>query len=371
MSEWDRCRWAWNQSVATSRAAHALDEECGPVRIQRELTVWRAEHEWLRAGSSVVQQQVLRDFSTARAKALLDRKNKLPMRQRRGMPLFKKRGVSPASLNYTKRGFSIREGRLILAGGLSCAVVWSRELPSEPASVRVFQDSLGHWYASFVVEIEVEELPVGSQPIGVDWGVRQTATTTDELFDLDHSEFDRAVQLKATKYQRMMARRKPARGQETSKGYELAKRAAAKERARARRQRSDAHNKWAKRIVREHHQLAVEDFKPKFLAKTKMARKSQDAGIALAKQALVWQAAKHGRDLRLIDPKYTTQDCSECGARAKHHIDLSMRIYECASCGMLKTRDRNSADLMVVRAGFDPADTDRISLECPQGSQAA
>ena len=43
-----------------------------------------------------------------------------------------------ASLNYTKRGFRLREGRLHLAGGIVVTVVWSRELSAEPSSVRVY-----------------------------------------------------------------------------------------------------------------------------------------------------------------------------------------------------------------------------------------
>jgi len=55
LAEWDRCRWVWNQCVATSRAAHKAGEECGPARLDKMLTSWRAEHEWLREGASVPQ----------------------------------------------------------------------------------------------------------------------------------------------------------------------------------------------------------------------------------------------------------------------------------------------------------------------------
>jgi putative transposase len=49
-------------------------------------------------------------------------------------------------------------------------VVWSRELPSDPTSVRVYQDSLGHWFASFVVHREVEATAEVQGSIGIDWG---------------------------------------------------------------------------------------------------------------------------------------------------------------------------------------------------------
>jgi hypothetical protein len=83
---------ATRQCVARSKKAHAEGEKCGPARLDKMLTEARAITPWLRKGSSVPQQQLIRDFGTSRAKAL-----------------------------------------------------------AEPSSVRVYQDSIGHWYASFVV----------------------------------------------------------------------------------------------------------------------------------------------------------------------------------------------------------------------------
>lgn len=61
---------------------------------------------------------------------------------------------------------------------------WSaRELPSEPSSVRIYRDALGHWYASFLVEAAVQPLPETGTVLGVDWGVREIATTTDPAYD--------------------------------------------------------------------------------------------------------------------------------------------------------------------------------------------
>ena len=83
--------------------------------------------------------------------------------------------------------------------------------------------------------------------------------------------------------------------------------------------------------------------------------------IAAAKSSLIAMAAKHGRDLRLVDPRYTSMDCSHCGARAKHRPSLSERTYACWSCGVVLPRDKNSAAIMVVRAGFVPAGAEGTS----------
>ncbi|WP_207954671.1 hypothetical protein [Saccharopolyspora elongata] len=49
--------------MATSRQAYRDGEKCGPAHLDKLLTGWRGEHEWLRAGASVPQQQIIRDFA--------------------------------------------------------------------------------------------------------------------------------------------------------------------------------------------------------------------------------------------------------------------------------------------------------------------
>ena len=360
LAEWGRCRWVWNQCVAESRQAWKEHRECGPAGLDKMLTGWRAEHGWLREGSSVAQRQTIRDFGKSRAKALKDRKDKLPVRQRAGMPRFRKRDRSLPTMNYTKQGFTLRDGNLTVAGGVSLRVVWSRPLPSAPSSARVYRDALGRWHVSFVVETEAEPLPETGDVIGIDWGVKQIATTTSDDHDLTHPQFGKKAQEKLGRCQRQMARRKPAKGKPASAGYERARRKAAKAHAKVAAQRQDTARKWAKKVVRDHDAIAVEDFRPKFLAKSTMARKAADAAIGAAKKSLLEMAAKHGRTVRLVDPAHTTMDCSACGARAKTRLLLSERTYTCGACGTVVPRDKNSARVMLIRAGLNPAGADRV-----------
>ncbi|GAA2894187.1 MULTISPECIES: RNA-guided endonuclease InsQ/TnpB family protein [Streptomyces] len=364
VGEWDRCRWVWNECVAKSKAVHLHNKAtgqkatCGPAQLDRMLTEARRTTPWLRDGSSVVQQQVIRDFGRSRAKAHKDIKERLPMTRRAGMPTYKKKREARPSLNYSKRGFRLKDGRLHLAGGIVLTVVWSRGLPAEPSSVRVYQDSLGHWYGSFVVPAEVQPLPRTGRVLGVDWGVQQTATTTSDAHDLKHTGHGRKARKKLTRYDRMMARRRPQRGQPGSKGYREAKKLRAKAHKKVVRQREDTGRKWAKKVVRDHDAVAVEDFRPKFLAKTTMARKAADAAIGATKAALLEMGRKHGRDIRLVHPAHTTMDCAQCMTRAKHALPLGERTYTCSACGTVSPRDKNSARVMLVRAGLNPAGAD-------------
>ncbi|MFJ7206232.1 RNA-guided endonuclease InsQ/TnpB family protein [Streptomyces sp. NPDC098789] len=366
-AEWARCRWVWNECVAMSRKVHGLNKAateqitCGPAQLDKMLTGARHSMEWLREGSSVPQQQIIRDFAKSRTRALKDIKAKLPMGQRAGMPRIKRKREALPTLNYTRRGFSLKEGRLHLAGGIALTPVWSRELPCDPTSVRVYRDSIGHWYASFVVATAAEPLPATGRVIGVDWGVRETATTTSDTHDLPHPQHGRTAAQRLARYQRMTARRRTPKNRPDTAGYRKARAQAAKVSKKTARQRQDTGRKWAKKVVRDHDALAVEDFRPKFLAGSTMARKAADAAIGATKTALIEMARKHGRAVHLVHPAHTTMDCARCGARAKHALPLSERTYTCTACGTVSPRDKNSARVMLVRAGLNPASADLVS----------
>ncbi|MFI1707417.1 RNA-guided endonuclease InsQ/TnpB family protein [Streptomyces griseoruber] len=371
LAEWARCRWVWNECVAMSRKIHAANQgaaekvTCGPAQLDKMLTEARAAMSWLREGASVPQQQTIRDFAKSRAKAIKDVKARLPIKQRAGMPRIKRKREALPTMNYTQRGFRLKDGRLHIAGGIALTMVWSRDLPAAPTSVRVYQHSLGHWYASFVVATQVQTLPATGAVLGVDWGVKETATTTSDAHDLPHAQHGKQAAQRLARHQRMMARRRPARGQAASKGYRQAQAQMAKLHKKVARQRQDTARKWAKSVVRDHDAIAVEDFRPKFLSRTTMARKAADAAIGATKTALIEMGRKHARDIRLVHPAHTTMDCASCGARTKHALPLSERTYTCTACGVASPRDKNSARVMLVRAGLNPAGADRVRAGGP------
>jgi putative transposase len=217
----------------------------------------------------------------------------------------------------------------------------------------------------------IELLPSTGAVIGVDWGVQEIATTTSDAHDLSHPQHGKSAAAKLAHYQRQMARRQQPKGKPQTRGYRKAQRQVAKAQKKVARQRQDTARKWAKAVVRDHDQIAVEDFKPKFLAKSTMARKAADAAIGATKRALVELGRKHGRAVHLVNPAHTTMDCAHCGVRAKHRLPLSERTFTCSACGVSSPRDKNSARVMLVRAGLNPADVDRARPERPQDAQAA
>lgn len=138
----------------------------------------------------------------------------------------------------------------------------------------------------------------------------------------------------------MMARRRCPKGQPASKGYRIAQTRAAKLNKNVDRQREDVARKWATSVMRGHDAVAVEDFGPKFLAKSTLARKAADAAIGVTKKVLIEMGREHGRDIRLVHPAHTTMDCAQWRARTEHALSLSERAYACTACGVVSPGTR-------------------------------
>lgn len=346
LAEWHRCRFLWNEAVHQQKSGRKPTF----VRLSKLLTQARSQFVWLRDGSQVAQQQTLRTYGLALNHSFTVKG--------RGRPKVRKRTEALPTLEYTTRGFSITDARLRLPGGVSVPVVWSRELPSEPKSCRVYQDSIGHWYVSFVVCREKASMPAVDGAVGIDWGVSTTATATDAAYDLPYGGHRKRCAAEWAKTQRKMSRRRRPRGQAPSEGYRRAKLSAAKLAKKAQRQNTHTARVWSQRVVADHQLIAVEDFKPKFLAKSTMARKSADAAIGATKRELIEYAQRAGRTVVMIRPAYTTTTCSQCFARATQSLGLAQRTFLCRDCGYTDSRDRNAARtiLAVVERGHTSVD---------------
>ncbi|MDH6677578.1 putative transposase [Rhodococcus sp. LBL1] len=336
--EWHRCRFLWNEAV------HQQKSGGRPTfgKLSKLLTAARSRNAWLRDGSQVAQQQTLRTYGQA-----LDQSFAV---KGRGRPVFKPRKKAQLSLEFTRRGFRIRDGQLVLPKGISVPVVWSRELPSEPTSVRITRDALGHWYASFVVRRDVPAVPEAVGGIGVDWGVATTATTTDSEFDLPCLGHRKRCAAELARAQRKMARRHTGKRGRQSSGYLRARREAARLHKKAARQTEHDTRVWAKRVVERHDLIAIEDFTPRFLTKSTMARKAADAAIGAAKRELIERGVRAGRRVVLVQPAYTTMTCSGCFARTKQRLGLAERTFRCTACGYTVGRDRNAAGVILAVA---------------------
>ncbi|MFE3661060.1 RNA-guided endonuclease InsQ/TnpB family protein, partial [Streptomyces sp. NPDC059165] len=114
------------------------------------------ERAWLGEVSVVALQQSLRDLDAAYRNFFDGLKGKRP---RMGAPRFKSKRDTRQSVRFTANArWSITTGgklRLPKIGDVQ--VKWSRSLPSSPSTVTVVKDSVGRYFASFVVETGPQE----------------------------------------------------------------------------------------------------------------------------------------------------------------------------------------------------------------------
>src|SRR5579875_736992 len=218
----DSCRFVWNQALGRWGDLWRYEGvSYSYADADHELTDWRSRFEWLAEQPSVPQQQVLRDLFKA-VSAFFDKSNPA------GRPKFKKKG-SYKSARWTKSGFSVTgtgkgapRDRLSVAtraGRVEIPVVWSRQLPSGPTSVTVYQDAVGHWYASFVVEVAVPEtpLPMTTRTTGLDVGLTTLGTVVDEWMDMDNPRHLKRASKVLSKRRRSFSKRTSPKHKEAAR----------------------------------------------------------------------------------------------------------------------------------------------------------
>lgn len=380
----DADRFVWNQALGRWQELWRQEHiSLSYAAADRELTDWRSRFEWLAEQPSVPQQQVLRDLYRA-ITAFYDKTNPT------GRPSFKRRG-SHATARWTRRGFAVSGSGLGIAGDrLEVAtgagrtrvrVVWSRPLPTSPTSVTVYRTPSGRWWASFVVRTEIssDALSPTGRVTGLDVGLDTFATIEDPAQDIPNPRLVRAQAKALARSQRSLARKKKG-----STNRAKAQRHRARIEAKMVAQRTDFHQKAARRLVRAYDRIGVEDLainqlsrRGKGRRKSGLNRAIADAGWAGFLRVLTWHAAKAGKEIIVLPARDTTQQCSACEVKAKPRLKLSDRVFRCQNCGLVLPRDRNSARNLHPdhprnrRLGCTGAGDEGNKTRLPAGSRAA
>jgi putative transposase len=128
------------------------------------------------------------------------------------------------------------------------------------------------------------------------------------------------------------------------------KRVIAKIHERIKNKREDFCHKASKKLVDKYDFIAHEDLDVKsLLAKRANAKNISDAAWSTLIRLLTYKAASAGRTVRAVDPRGTSQRCSQCGAMVPK--TLSVRVHHCPHCGLKVSRDLNSA-VEILRLGL-------------------
>jgi len=266
--------------------------------------------------------------------------------ERPGYPRF--RGANrwtSFGLKELGNGFKIDGRRLKLSGVGRIPVRWHRPIEGDIKTVRISKKA-GKWYAAFSCAVPNKEPlpPIGSS-IGIDVGLTHLLTTSNGD-RVENPRWYRTEQATLRIIQRRIARR--------TKGGSNRKRAVAqvqRQHERIGNRRKDYLNKIVADLVRSHDLIAIEDLRITNMTRNHHLSKSiLDSGWGYLANHLTRKAACAGREVRLVDPAYTSKTCSGCGERFAQEITLAVRWVTCQACGLSLDRDHNAAINILHRA---------------------
>ena len=198
--------------------------------------------------------------------------------------------------------------------------VWlSRELP-EGARIGAGsfnQDAKGNWYINCPVEAPEFARSEGTKSIGIDLGLKSLAVMSDGE-TVEAQKFYRNLEPKLAAAQR-------AKNKKRVKAIH----------AKIANRRKDHLHKLSARLVRENGAIFVGNVNAAGLAKTKMAKSVLDAGWSTFRTMLEYKAIRHQVLFAVVDERFTTQACSQCGSieGPKGLRGLGIREWTCG-CGV-------------------------------------
>jgi len=334
-------RVVWNDCLRARKEAHAAglpyvtSAELSKTHItQAKCTEERA---WLAEVSAVVLQQSLRDLDTAYKKFFDSLRGKHKGR-RIAPPRYKSKKDTRQSVRLNTNAFSLKDNDTVYVAKVGhIKVTWSRPLPAAPTSLTIVKDSCGRYFASFVVEAELDHLPQTPAEVGIDLGLSTFAVLSDGT-RIHSPRFLRRAEKKLKRLQRELSRK--ARG---SNNRTKARTKVARQHARVADRRRDWHHKASTQIIRDNQAVYVEDLAVSALGRTRLAKSVHDAGWSAFVKMLEYKAVKHGRYFGKIGRfEPTSQVCSTCGVKDGPK-PLHIRQWTCDVCGTVHDRDENAS----------------------------
>jgi putative transposase len=341
-------RYVWN--LAVEQHAHWRPGRTGaPGYLEqcRQLTAARAEHPWLAAGSQMVQQQALRDFSQAMA-AFFDPANPA------GRPSWRKAGrdegfrvvaVKPEQV----RRLSRNTGQVWVPKAGWVRFRWSRAVPPGVKSYRVTMDHAGRLHLAFAAVPAPVQAPGNGQVAGIDRGVAVSAAlSTGELLS--------APGLTARERKRLRRlERKLSRARRGSNRRTRIRLAIARLRVRETDRRKDWAEKTSTDIALRFDVIRIEDLQISNMTRSAKGTREnpgrgvrQKAGLNRGILRSGWgllvrrlQDKAPGR-VEKINPAFTSQRCSACGQVDRRSRE-SQAVFRCTACGFAGHADVNAA----------------------------
>ena len=323
----------------------------------RDLTLLRAEFDWIAAVSIICQQQALRDLDKAFANFFAGRAD---------YPTPRKRDINDAfrfnGRDCPWRTLNAKWGAVKLPKIGEVKFRLTRAIPGAIKNVTVTSDALG-WHVVFSTEVE-HTAPQNFKPaVGIDRGVVHTVALSDGRFmDMPRERLN-VLDRRARKQARKLAKAK--RG---SNRRHAAKKRLVRTKAKIARIRLHWNHERTTEIAAMHGVVVLEALKTKNMTASaagtveEPGRKvRQKAGLNRAilnnawhqfESLLSYKLAERGGEVRKVNPAYTSQTCPECGTIDKASRE-NQATFHCGHCGHTANADTNAAR-NILRAGTQP-----------------
>lgn len=220
-----------------------------------------------------------------------------------------------------------------------------RPIKGVPKQVTIRRDATGKWWAC--ITCDLSDAPIKSppqNPIGIDLGLTHFITLSNSETISNPRCFRDSEELLARR-QRSVSRKKKG-----SRSRQRAKRLVAKTHRHIADQRLDHARKIACQLFNRFDLVCYENLKISNLVKGSFLSKSiSDAAWKIFIQCLQYKAESAGKWAIGVDPRGTSQKCSDCQTVVRK--ELKDRIHNCPNCGIVLDRDHNAA-LNVKRLGL-------------------
>jgi putative transposase len=334
---------------------------------KRSLVPLKQDRSWYKD----IHSQVLQDM-VKRVKLAFDRYLRGDSNgNRSGKPRFKGKNRY-RSFAYPQASIDWIDGNKIELPKLGVfKVIWHRPLP-EGFNVKtaIITQKADGWYITLTLEdVSVPEFtsdiePTADNSVGIDLGLEKFLSDSEGEFEPIPQHFRKSEEKLARLQQKVSTAKKGSRARK------LLVRKVAKLHQKIARQRKQFHFETAQKVLKKAAVVFVEDLsvknmsrraKPKqdetgkFLpngqsAKSGLNKSIADAGWSQFIDILAFKAEKAGRRVVKVNPKGTSQHCSNCLNRVSK--ELSDRWHSCPHCGTELDRDTNAA-ILIKKVGLD------------------